>query len=156
MLLLARPRWPAHPGLGSLRLRQLTQKATVALAGASRTRRLLATSTTAVHVPTKSSARFESLKGQVREALVELSSLKCTNQSRVQLALRSLEQDTAPTRIAVLGASIESQGSRRESMRAPARLLRVLLADPLAPTQGWEEELVNWCGREEAQGLLLR
>jgi len=155
-LLLARPRWPTHPRLGSLCLRQLTQKATVAPAPASLIRRLLATSTTAIHVPTKSSTRFESSKEQVRAALVELSNLKCANESRIQLALRCLEQDTAPTRIAVLGASIESPGSRRQSMCAPARFLRVLLADPLVPTQGWEEQLVNWCGREEAQGLLLR
>ncbi|KAF8424740.1 hypothetical protein EV426DRAFT_712550 [Tirmania nivea] len=156
LLLAHHPRWPTHSRLGSLCLRQLTQKAAVAQAPGSLTRRLLATSTTAIHVPTKSSTHFQSSKEQVRAALVELANLRCANESRVQLALRCLEQDTAPTRIAVLGASIESKGSRRESMSAAARLLRVLLADPLVPTQGWEEELVNWCRQEEAQGLLLR
>ena len=156
MLLLARPRWPTHCRLGSLCLRQLTQRAAVAPASESLNRRLLTTSTTAIHVPTKSSTHFESSKEQIRAALVELSQLEYANESRVQLALRCLEQHTSPTRIAVLGASIEAQGSRRKSMCAPARFLRVLLADPFAPTQGWEEELVNWCGREESQGLLLR
>ncbi|RPB19897.1 hypothetical protein L211DRAFT_842313 [Terfezia boudieri ATCC MYA-4762] len=156
LLLLARPRWPTHSRFGALCLRQLTQNAAVSPASASLTRRLLATSTTAIQAPTKSSARFEFSKEQVRAALFELSNLKCANESRIQLALRCLEQDTAPIRVAVLGASVESPGSRRESMCAPARFLRVLLADPLVPAQRWEEELVNWCGREEAQGLLLR
>lgn len=154
LLLLARPRRLIHPAIGSLCLRQLRHKLPVPPACSRRCQ--LTTSATAVHVPTKSSIRFDSAKAQLRASLAELSHLNCVNQSRAQLALRCLEQDHAPVRVAVLGAPGESHEGRRKTMCASARCLRVLLADPLTPGQKWEEEFLDWSQREDAQGILLR
>ena len=112
--------------------------------------------TTAIHPPSESSSRFNSAKEQLRASLTELSCLNYANKSRVQLVLRCLEQDDAPFRIAVLAPSSVAHDGEHHSMDAPLRFLRVLLADPLTPTQLWENQLLDWSHSVKAQGLLLR
>lgn len=114
-------------------------------------RRLLTASSTAIST---SPPQFQSAKQHLYNSLTELSQLNYANQSRVQLALRCLEQANTPTRVAILGTPVDSSSHYLPS--TPARLLKALLADPLLPAQSWEEELVNWSGRQEAHGLLLR
>ncbi|KAF8464130.1 hypothetical protein BDZ91DRAFT_266022 [Kalaharituber pfeilii] len=117
-------------------------------------------SSTSIHAPTPSILKLDEAKHRLIASLDTLSHLRAANTSLVSLAQRSLEQRGAPVRIAVLGtapaAGEAAADDIREAMCAPARLLRVLLADTEHPVSTWEEELLNWCGREETQGLLIR
>ncbi|KAF2685293.1 hypothetical protein K458DRAFT_365612 [Lentithecium fluviatile CBS 122367] len=83
---------------------------------------------------------------ELYDVLSELSGKaeQYVNISRLQLALRGFAVDNAVTRVAVLGLS---------SQVGAQRLVRALLADPLAGEQGWEGELEK-VGEEGA--VLLR
>lgn len=121
-----------------------------------RCRPLYTAPTTTIHPPSKSSSRFNSAKEQLRASLTELSCLNYANKSRVQLALRCLEQDNTPFRTAILAPPEVMHENGHHSMDALSRFLRVLLADPLAPAQLWEEQLLSWSHSVKVQGLLLR
>lgn len=112
--------------------------------------------TTAIHPPSEASSRFNSAKEQLRASLTELSCLNYASKSRVKLALRCLEQDSAPFRIAILAPPGVTNEDGHHPMDAPSRFLRVLLADPLNPAQLWEKQLLNWSHSVPVQGLLLR
>ncbi|KAL8723896.1 MAG: hypothetical protein Q9181_007100 [Wetmoreana brouardii] len=68
------------------------------------------------------------------------------NLSQVQLALRGLESENGITRVAVLGGP---------DGRQTRRLVKALLADPLATKPEWEEHLAS-LDNEDGRALLLR
>ncbi|KZF20405.1 hypothetical protein L228DRAFT_250090 [Xylona heveae TC161] len=101
-------------------------------------------STTAINVPKDVDLEVK----QLYDALSDLKShaANYVNLSRLQLALRGLENRDAVVRLAVLG--LNDQSSAR-------RLVRLLLADPLAAEGDWEKELEK-IHREDGRGLLIR
>lgn len=115
-----------------------------------------------IQSPTITTLRLHDAKAKLRHSLTELSTLNLANQSRVQLALRSLEQENAPVRIAVLGISSEEEAVKvvetgvSSSMAFPAKFLKVLLANHYSAEQDWEEKLTNWTGWSEGRGLLIQ
>lgn len=56
--------------------------------------------------------------------------------SRLQLALRSLEDKDAPIRIGVIGVGTHG-------FRVAARLAQILTADALSPPQAWEDQILD-------------
>jgi hypothetical protein len=90
---------------------------------------------------------------ELREALIDLqeNAASYVNISRLQLALRSLEQKPGDEtiRIAILG--LADGGA---SMKKAKELLRLLAADPLKPEEEWERILVDHQHGEKP--LLLR
>ncbi|KAL1958643.1 hypothetical protein VTO42DRAFT_3986 [Malbranchea cinnamomea] len=68
------------------------------------------------------------------------------NVSRLQLALRGLETENPVIRVAVLGLG---------DAATAARLVRLLLADPLGPKEKWEDYLENY-GCDNEHGLLIK
>ncbi|KAI5786495.1 hypothetical protein DFH27DRAFT_505198 [Peziza echinospora] len=117
-------------------------------------RRPLSVPATAVRAATPAAALHAERALRLQNALRALAGLGLADQSRVQLALRSLEQASAPVRVAVLAAP--AQAGRPEPLRAPARFLRLLLADPRSPGPAWEHDVEAWCARGGRRGLLLR
>lgn len=101
-------------------------------------------SRTAINAPLEGPPRLKEL----RQALDALKTDAATyiNLSRLQLALRSLERDDPVVRIAVLSLG---------DQRAARRLVRLLLADPLADKGSWEDELEQ-SGSGNGQAVLLR
>ncbi|KAL8965457.1 MAG: hypothetical protein Q9197_006503 [Variospora fuerteventurae] len=69
-----------------------------------------------------------------------------TNLSQLQLALRGLESENAVTRVAALGGA---------DGRDTRRLVKVLLADPLAPEAEWEKQLSDH-DSADGRALLIR
>ncbi|KAK7509345.1 hypothetical protein IWZ03DRAFT_390458 [Phyllosticta citriasiana] len=101
-------------------------------------------SRTAINAPLEGPPRLKEL----HQALNALKTDAATyvNLSRLQLALRSLEREDPVVRVAVLSLG---------DQRAAKRLVRLLLADPLADKESWEEELEkNESGN--GQATLLR
>ncbi|PGH16312.1 hypothetical protein AJ79_01854 [Helicocarpus griseus UAMH5409] len=68
------------------------------------------------------------------------------NSSRLQLALRGLETDRPVIRVSVLGL---------DNTATTARLVRLLLADPLSPKQEWEDYLETY-RMDTSRGLLIK
>ncbi|KAK8238660.1 hypothetical protein HDK77DRAFT_274840 [Phyllosticta capitalensis] len=101
-------------------------------------------SRTAINAPLEGPARLKEL----HQALDALKSDATTyiNLSRLQLALRSLERNDPVVRVAVLSLG---------DQRAAKRLVRLLLADPLADKGAWEEELEK-SASGNGQAILLR
>ncbi|KAK8208087.1 hypothetical protein IWZ01DRAFT_520613 [Phyllosticta capitalensis] len=101
-------------------------------------------SRTAINAPLEGPARLKEL----HQALDALKSDAATyiNLSRLQLALRSLERNDPVVRVAVLSLG---------DQRAAKRLVRLLLADPLADKGAWEEELEKNASAN-GQAILLR
>ncbi|KAL8956401.1 MAG: hypothetical protein Q9193_006080 [Seirophora villosa] len=86
-----------------------------------------------------------------RELHHALSALKreaavYTNLSQLELALRGFESENAVTRIAALGGA---------DGRDTRRLVRVLLADPLASEAEWEKQL-SGLDSSDGRALLIR
>ncbi|KAF2090716.1 hypothetical protein K490DRAFT_18170, partial [Saccharata proteae CBS 121410] len=100
-------------------------------------------STTAINAPSEVPPRLKEL--HVALDGLKSSAANYVNLSRLQLALRGLEARDPVVRIAVL--SLDDQ-------KAARRLVRLLLADPLAPAGRWERELE--AGSEDGRGILLR
>ncbi|KAI4281563.1 MAG: hypothetical protein L6R35_005624, partial [Caloplaca aegaea] len=69
-----------------------------------------------------------------------------TNLSQLRLALRGLESENAVTRVAALGGA---------DGRDTRRLVKVLLADPLAPEAEWEKQLSDH-DSADGRALLIR
>ncbi|KAL8709747.1 MAG: hypothetical protein Q9220_005533 [cf. Caloplaca sp. 1 TL-2023] len=69
-----------------------------------------------------------------------------SNLAQIQLALLGLESENAVTRIAVYGGDDKSK---------TRRLVKVLLADPLAPEAPWEKHLLN-LDESDGRTLILR
>ncbi|KAL8722984.1 MAG: hypothetical protein Q9225_000600 [Loekoesia sp. 1 TL-2023] len=69
-----------------------------------------------------------------------------TNLSQLQLALRGLETENGVTRVAALGGA---------DGRTTRRLVKVLLADPLASEAEWEKQLAS-LDNSDGRALLLR
>ncbi|QQK43338.1 DNA methylase, C-5 cytosine-specific, active site [Penicillium digitatum] len=95
---------------------------------------------TAKSVPPRFKELHAALEG-VKDAALEQ-----VNLSRLQFALRGLESETPLVRIAVLG--LKDATSAR-------KLVRLLLADPLAPREGWEDLLDSY-DADSSRGLLIR
>ncbi|KAK7545169.1 uncharacterized protein J3D65DRAFT_51391 [Phyllosticta citribraziliensis] len=101
-------------------------------------------SRTAINAPLEGPPRLKELH-QALDAL-KTDAATYINLSRLQLALRSLEHDDPVVRIAVLSLG---------DQRAAKRLVRLLLADPLADKGSWEDELEQ-SGSGNGQAVLLR
>jgi hypothetical protein len=98
-----------------------------------------ATVNKAVDIPESSRELYNALEGLKKDAA------GFTNLSRVQLALKSLEE-RAGVRVAVLGLGGEGLAKR---------LVRLLLADPLAKQGDWERK-VGGEADDDGTSLLLR
>ncbi|MCJ1224657.1 hypothetical protein MMC12_001302 [Toensbergia leucococca] len=79
-------------------------------------------------------------------SLLQTRAATYVNLSQLQLALKGLESEDATVRVAVLGLN---------GLQGPSRLVRVLLADPLAPEQRWEQQL-DFPVDDDGRGILIR
>ncbi|KAI4170347.1 MAG: hypothetical protein LQ348_007124, partial [Seirophora lacunosa] len=102
------------------------------------------TSVTAINakkdIPPAFRELYHALSALKREAAVY------TNLSQLELALRGLESENAVTRIAALGGA---------DGRDTRRLVKVLLADPLAAEAEWEKQL-SGLDSSDGRALLIR
>ena len=102
------------------------------------------TSSTAVNatktIPLRNKPLYESLNEVKKKAFAQV------NLSLLQLAIQSLETDTPTTRVAVLGLNASTTARR---------LVRLLLADALAPEELWEKHLLSE-SEDFSRGLLIR
>ncbi|KAJ5794974.1 hypothetical protein N7457_001573 [Penicillium paradoxum] len=89
-------------------------------------------------------ARFKELHAALEG--VKDADLEQVNLSRLQFALRGLESETPLIRVAVLGLN-DATSARK--------LVRLLLADPLVPREGWED-LLDQYDADSSRGLLIR
>jgi len=96
-----------------------------------------------VENPSRTSPK--SPRTELHNALLDLQkdAANYINISKLQLALRSLEQTPGEEtiRIAILGLAPQS-GSRETTLRKAKELLRLLLADPLKAEEEWERILL--------------
>ncbi|KAK8154042.1 hypothetical protein BKA80DRAFT_243335 [Phyllosticta citrichinensis] len=129
---LSRPSLPTRTAAHRARLANLRNNASTL---ASRT---------AINAPLEGPPRLKELH-QALDAL-KTDAATYINLSRLQLALRSLERDDPVVRIAVLSLGDQT---------AAKRLVRLLLADPLADKGSWEDELEQ-SGSGTGQAVLLR
>ncbi|KAK2813547.1 hypothetical protein FQN49_008291 [Arthroderma sp. PD_2] len=88
--------------------------------------------------------RFQELYKALNE--VQDASASHVNLSRLQLAQRGIETENPVIRVAVFGLG---------GTQAAARLVRLLLADPLGPKEDWEARLDS-SGAGESGSLLIR
>ncbi|CAK7273967.1 hypothetical protein SEPCBS57363_005921 [Sporothrix epigloea] len=117
-------------------------------------------------LPTKADTRDSAPRptrtpGQTRAHLAEtLQALQqqagtLLNLSRLQLAIRSLQQPAGQEtiRVAVLGLAGAPDAAVAGGGQSAQELLRLILADPLQDEQAWETELVN---HDPKEPLILR
>lgn len=86
--------------------------------------------------------RSKSPRSELHDALVELQKHagNYVNISRLQLALRGLEQKSGQETIRIAILALADGG---KSLRRAKELLRLLLADPLKPEEEWERTLIE-------------
>ncbi|EEH42606.1 uncharacterized protein PADG_07426 [Paracoccidioides brasiliensis Pb18] len=98
----------------------------------------------AINVTRNIPERFQELYSALR-SVYDVAATH-VNPSRLQLALRGLETEMPVIRVAVLGL---------DNTSTTARLVRLLLADPLSPKQEWENYLETY-RMDTSRGLLIK
>ncbi|RKF63858.1 putative familial paroxysmal dyskinesia fpd1 [Erysiphe neolycopersici] len=102
-------------------------------------------------VSTKSLTELKTQRAQLIRNLKELNKHASSyiNQSRLQLALRGLEQKCGEETIRIAVLCIPGE---KTSFHRAKQIMRLLLADPLKPRESWEQILLS----QSSQAILLR